>query len=235
MTDPNRRPRICDISCVEKFDSWLALSSMSTAEAMRQYVARLVELNIGWDGNHGDRICYGVRPSTMVNDESVEVRLLWFITNLDKWDCFSVEGNWFYLVFVVMILINVSWTFLRLLRCFLKTSLWISSFLLLTSLSYLLLSILWTFFSLLLIQMAAFFRFDCILWISQNFNSFPVSYFSYPISALYGFLYRLTEMKFMSFSFILKFFILILIRCFFDHACYFYDFGSEQSVCFLLL
>lgn len=52
---------------------------MSTAEAMRQYVARLTELNLGWDANQIYRIRYGVRPSTLADARSTEVSLL---TNL---------------------------------------------------------------------------------------------------------------------------------------------------------
>lgn len=83
ITDPSRRPRIYDVISREKFDAWLALSNMSTAEAMRQYVARLVELNLGWKVNETYRIRYGVRPSTMADAESTEVRLFRFITDLN--------------------------------------------------------------------------------------------------------------------------------------------------------
>ncbi|VDK85546.1 unnamed protein product [Litomosoides sigmodontis] len=67
-----KRPGRCDIVSREKFDAWLALSNMSTAEAMRQYVARLTELNLGWDANQIYRIRYGVRPSTLAGAKFTE-------------------------------------------------------------------------------------------------------------------------------------------------------------------
>ncbi|VDO82643.1 unnamed protein product [Onchocerca flexuosa] len=77
--DPSKRPRIYDVINREKFDAWSALSNMSRAEAMRQYVARLVELNLGWDPNETYHIRFGIRPSTMADAESTEVRFFRFI------------------------------------------------------------------------------------------------------------------------------------------------------------
>ncbi|KAL4003285.1 Ankyrin repeat family protein [Acanthocheilonema viteae] len=70
--DPSKMPRIYDVISREKFDAWLALSNMSKAEAMRQYVARLTELSLGWDANQSYHIRYGVRPSTLVDAKSTE-------------------------------------------------------------------------------------------------------------------------------------------------------------------
>nr|CTP80911.1 BMA-ACBP-5 [Brugia malayi] len=91
--DPSRRPRIYDIASREKFDAWLALSNMSTAEAMRQYVSRLVELNLGWDASQTYRIRYGVRPSTMVDAESTETESSGMSLEQIEWFAALDEGN----------------------------------------------------------------------------------------------------------------------------------------------
>ncbi|EJW84986.1 hypothetical protein WUBG_04104 [Wuchereria bancrofti] len=91
--DPSRRPRIYDIANREKFDAWLALSNMSTAEAMRQYVSRLVELNLGWDASQTYRIRYGVRPSTMVDAESTETESSGMSLEQIEWFAALDEGS----------------------------------------------------------------------------------------------------------------------------------------------
>lgn len=73
IIDPSRRPGIYDITNREKFDAWLALSNLSAAEAMRQYVAKLIELNLGWDVNETHRIRYGIKPSILADTKSTEV------------------------------------------------------------------------------------------------------------------------------------------------------------------
>uniref|UniRef100_A0A0R3RZJ2 Acyl-CoA-binding domain-containing protein 6 n=1 Tax=Elaeophora elaphi TaxID=1147741 RepID=A0A0R3RZJ2_9BILA len=91
--DPSRRPRIYDVTSHEKFDAWLALSDMSTAEAMRQYVAKLNELNVGWDANQTYRIRYGVRPSTMADAESTETESSGMSLEQIEWFAALDEGN----------------------------------------------------------------------------------------------------------------------------------------------
>ncbi|KAM3722953.1 Acyl-CoA-binding domain-containing protein [Dirofilaria immitis] len=91
--DPSKRPRICDMTSREKFDAWLALSNMSRAEAMRQYVARLVELNLGWNSNETYHIRFGVRPSTMADAESTETESSGMSLEQMEWFAALDEGN----------------------------------------------------------------------------------------------------------------------------------------------
>uniref|UniRef100_A0A915Q0P6 Acyl-CoA-binding domain-containing protein 6 n=1 Tax=Setaria digitata TaxID=48799 RepID=A0A915Q0P6_9BILA len=93
ITDPSRRPRLYDIVSREKFDAWLSLSSMSRAEAMRQYIARLVELDLGWDASQSYRIRYGIRPSTMVDAESTETESSCMSMEQIEWFAALDEGN----------------------------------------------------------------------------------------------------------------------------------------------
>ncbi|VDM10783.1 unnamed protein product [Wuchereria bancrofti] len=66
---------------------------MSTAEAMRQYVSRLVELNLGWDASQTYRIRYGVRPSTMVDAESTETESSGMSLEQIEWFAALDEGS----------------------------------------------------------------------------------------------------------------------------------------------
>uniref|UniRef100_A0A2K6WF68 Acyl-CoA-binding domain-containing protein 6 n=1 Tax=Onchocerca volvulus TaxID=6282 RepID=A0A2K6WF68_ONCVO len=91
--DPSKRPRIYDVINREKFDAWSALSNMSRAEAMRQYVAKLVELNLGWDANETYHIRFGVRPSTMADAESTETESSGLSLEQIEWFAALDEGN----------------------------------------------------------------------------------------------------------------------------------------------
>ncbi|VDN02713.1 unnamed protein product [Thelazia callipaeda] len=91
--DPSKRPKIYDVIAREKFDAWLALDDMSRAEAMRQYIAKMIELNLGWNGTENYHSHYRMRPSTMADSESIETESSQMSMEQLEWFDALDEGN----------------------------------------------------------------------------------------------------------------------------------------------
>uniref|UniRef100_A0A914BXQ7 Acyl-CoA-binding domain-containing protein 6 n=1 Tax=Acrobeloides nanus TaxID=290746 RepID=A0A914BXQ7_9BILA len=76
--NPDDRPGIFDMKGRKKFDAWHKLDGVYRAEAMSQYIGKIVELNIGWTPDQADDSLqsssggFGLRPSRMKAGNSSE-------------------------------------------------------------------------------------------------------------------------------------------------------------------
>ncbi|VDK19591.1 unnamed protein product [Anisakis simplex] len=73
VSDARNRPGVFDWKGREKFDSWARLgNAVSREDAMRGYINKVHELNLGWQPSKKYTSGFGIRPSTLANSTSDE-------------------------------------------------------------------------------------------------------------------------------------------------------------------
>lgn len=68
----------------EKFNHWAQLGDMTAEEAMRQYINKMIEMDVGWEPTRKYSAGFGLRPSTMADIDSSEVIALYRILVVTK-------------------------------------------------------------------------------------------------------------------------------------------------------